>query len=111
MRHARRPAQTGSLQYQAARSFPQNVTGERTAAADVNRLKYTEEGGFMHVLSGCHQTDAHLCTRHMDVLQTELSSEMKLLKETVKAKRAVHTAQVFVSVPITASLSCFLLKP
>ncbi|XP_023144521.2 cilia- and flagella-associated protein 206 isoform X2 [Amphiprion ocellaris] len=39
--------------------------------------------------------DADLCTKHIEILQTELSSQMKLLKETVQPKMAVPTATVF----------------
>ncbi|KAM7394945.1 hypothetical protein PAMA_006605 [Pampus argenteus] len=47
--------------------------------------------------------DACLCAKHVDILQTELSSHMKLLKETVKSKMsAVPTAKVF---PLFKALS------
>ncbi|XP_051792721.1 cilia- and flagella-associated protein 206 isoform X2 [Acanthochromis polyacanthus] len=39
--------------------------------------------------------DADLCTKHIEMLQTELSSKMKLLKETMQSKTAVPTATVF----------------
>ncbi|XP_070843425.1 cilia- and flagella-associated protein 206 [Chaetodon trifascialis] len=39
--------------------------------------------------------DACLCAKHVEILQTELLSLMKLLKETVKSKAAVPTAKVF----------------
>ncbi|XP_063758825.1 cilia- and flagella-associated protein 206 isoform X2 [Eleginops maclovinus] len=39
--------------------------------------------------------DACLCAKHVEMLQTALSSQMKLLKETVQAKTAVPTANVF----------------
>lgn len=37
----------------------------------------------------------------MGELQTELSAQVNLLRDHVKAKRAVHTAHVFVSASIT----------
>ncbi|GAA6218532.1 cilia- and flagella-associated protein 206 [Lates japonicus] len=46
--------------------------------------------------------DAHLCAKHVEFLQTELSSQMKLLKETVQSKTAVPTAKVF---PLFKALS------
>ncbi|KAF0029453.1 hypothetical protein F2P81_018558 [Scophthalmus maximus] len=46
--------------------------------------------------------DAHLCARHVELLQTELSSQMKLLRETVQSKTAVPTAKVF---PLFKALS------
>ncbi|KAM7367523.1 hypothetical protein PAMP_013814 [Pampus punctatissimus] len=47
--------------------------------------------------------DACLCAKHVDILQMELSSHMKLLKETVKSKMsAVPTAKVF---PLFKALS------
>ncbi|KAM9338822.1 cilia- and flagella-associated protein 206 [Symphorus nematophorus] len=46
--------------------------------------------------------DACLCGKHAEILQTELSSQMKLLKETVKSKTAVPTAKVF---PLFKALS------
>ncbi|XP_044185959.1 cilia- and flagella-associated protein 206 [Thunnus albacares] len=46
--------------------------------------------------------DACLCAKHVDVLQTELSSQMKRLKETVKSKSAVPTTKVF---PLFKALS------
>ncbi|KAI9517152.1 hypothetical protein NQZ68_008408 [Dissostichus eleginoides] len=39
--------------------------------------------------------DACLCAKHVEMLQTALSSQMKLLKETIQAKTAVPTANVF----------------
>ncbi|XP_068564404.1 cilia- and flagella-associated protein 206 [Cebidichthys violaceus] len=47
-------------------------------------------------------SDAGLCAKHVEVLQTELSSQMKLLKETVRSQTAVLTAKVF---PLFKSLS------
>ncbi|KAM6905727.1 cilia- and flagella-associated protein 206 [Lycodopsis pacificus] len=47
-------------------------------------------------------SDACLCAKHVEILQTELSSQMKLLKETVKSQTAVLTAKVF---PLFKSLS------
>lgn len=49
------------------------------------------------------QADALACAKRIDILQGELSSKMKVLRETVRGKAAVHTAQVFVSVWVTAS--------
>ncbi|XP_037606565.1 cilia- and flagella-associated protein 206 [Sebastes umbrosus] len=46
--------------------------------------------------------DACLCAKHVEILQTEFSSQMKLLKETVQSKTAVATAKVF---PLFKSLS------
>ncbi|XP_008275457.1 cilia- and flagella-associated protein 206 [Stegastes partitus] len=40
-------------------------------------------------------TDAGSCSKHIDILQTELSSQMKQLKDTVQSKTAVPTARVF----------------
>ncbi|XP_075940902.1 cilia- and flagella-associated protein 206 [Anarhichas minor] len=47
-------------------------------------------------------SDACLCAKHVEILQTELSSQMKMLKETVKSQTAVLTAKVF---PLFKSLS------
>ncbi|KAK9531841.1 hypothetical protein VZT92_011243 [Zoarces viviparus] len=47
-------------------------------------------------------SDACLCAKHVEILQTELSSQMKLLKETVKSQTAVLTAKVS---PLFKSLS------
>nr|XP_046228182.1 cilia- and flagella-associated protein 206 [Scatophagus argus] len=52
--------------------------------------------------------DACLCVKHAGILQTELTSEMKLLKETVKSKTAVHTAQVFPLFKVLSKLWCDL---
>ncbi|XP_038582408.1 cilia- and flagella-associated protein 206 [Micropterus salmoides] len=46
--------------------------------------------------------DACSCAEHIDILQTELSAQIKLLKETVKSKTAVPTAKVF---PLFKALS------
>ncbi|XP_035534775.1 cilia- and flagella-associated protein 206 [Morone saxatilis] len=46
--------------------------------------------------------DAGLCAKHVEILQTELSSQIKLLRETVKSKTAVPTAKVF---PLFKTLS------
>ncbi|XP_075869127.1 cilia- and flagella-associated protein 206 [Nelusetta ayraudi] len=46
--------------------------------------------------------DALVCTKRVDILQGELSSKMKVLRETVRGKTAVHTAQVF---PLFKALS------
>uniref|UniRef100_A0A3B4XBL5 Cilia- and flagella-associated protein 206 n=1 Tax=Seriola lalandi dorsalis TaxID=1841481 RepID=A0A3B4XBL5_SERLL len=46
--------------------------------------------------------DARLCAQHVESLQLELSSQMKLLKETVQSKPAVPTAKVF---PLFKALS------
>ncbi|KAG8011027.1 hypothetical protein GBF38_005670 [Nibea albiflora] len=46
--------------------------------------------------------DASSCGEHAEILQTEFSSQMKLLKETMKAKTAVPTAKVF---PLFKALS------
>ncbi|XP_062247204.1 cilia- and flagella-associated protein 206 [Platichthys flesus] len=46
--------------------------------------------------------DACLCAKRVEFLQTELSSQMKLLKETVQSKTAVPTANVF---PLFKALS------
>uniref|UniRef100_A0A3Q3G600 Cilia- and flagella-associated protein 206 n=1 Tax=Labrus bergylta TaxID=56723 RepID=A0A3Q3G600_9LABR len=47
--------------------------------------------GFLRMLLA----DACLCAKHAELLQAEFSSNMKLLKETVKSKAAVPTATVF----------------
>ncbi|XP_073348780.1 cilia- and flagella-associated protein 206 [Pagrus major] len=47
-------------------------------------------------------TDAHLCAKHFEIMQTEFSSQMKLLKETMQSKTAVPTAKVF---PVFKALS------
>ncbi|KAI3364124.1 hypothetical protein L3Q82_010802 [Scortum barcoo] len=39
--------------------------------------------------------DACLCVKHIEILQTELSSQIKLVNETVKSKTAVPTIKVF----------------
>lgn len=62
-----------------------------------------------YVFSFYHQADACLCANHVDILQTELLSQIKLLKETVKSKTAVPTAKVFVSVLVTAIMLLLLL--
>ncbi|XP_042359814.1 cilia- and flagella-associated protein 206 [Plectropomus leopardus] len=46
--------------------------------------------------------DARSCAKHVEILQTELSSQLRLLKETVQSKTAVPTAKVF---PLFKSLS------
>uniref|UniRef100_A0A7N8YMQ9 Cilia- and flagella-associated protein 206 n=1 Tax=Mastacembelus armatus TaxID=205130 RepID=A0A7N8YMQ9_9TELE len=46
--------------------------------------------------------DACLCAKHVEILQTELSSQIKLLKEIVQLKAAVPTAKVF---PLFRALS------
>ncbi|KAM9840830.1 cilia- and flagella-associated protein 206 [Aulostomus maculatus] len=46
--------------------------------------------------------DASLCAKHVEILQMELSSQMKLLKETVRSKTAVPTTTVF---PLFKALS------
>lgn len=52
---------------------------------------------YVSVLSVFHQSSARLCATHMGELQMEFSAQMNLLRDRVKAKRAVHTAHVFVS--------------
>ncbi|XP_020487247.2 cilia- and flagella-associated protein 206 isoform X1 [Labrus bergylta] len=54
--------------------------------------------GFLRMLLA----DARLCAKHAELLQAEFSSNMKLLKETVKSKAAVPTATVF---PLFKALS------
>ncbi|XP_053193110.1 cilia- and flagella-associated protein 206 [Scomber japonicus] len=54
------------------------------------------------------QADARLCAKHVDILQTELSSHMKLLKETVKSKSAVPTTKVFPLFKTLSQLWCGL---
>ncbi|XP_034554900.1 cilia- and flagella-associated protein 206 isoform X2 [Notolabrus celidotus] len=54
--------------------------------------------GFLRMLLA----DARLCAKHLEILQTEFSSHVKLLKETVKSKTAVPTATVF---PLFTALS------
>ena len=43
------------------------------------------------------QRDILLCTEHLDQLEQEFQSKMETLRETVQAKTAVPTAQVYVS--------------
>ncbi len=62
-----------------------------------------------YVFSLHHQADACLCAKHTEILQTELSSQMKLVKETVKSKTAVPTTKVFVSVLVTTIMLLLLL--
>ncbi|CAG5950343.1 unnamed protein product, partial [Menidia menidia] len=40
-------------------------------------------------------TDACLCAKHVEILQTELSSQLKRLRETIKPQTAVPTAAVY----------------
>nr|XP_040016768.1 cilia- and flagella-associated protein 206 [Gasterosteus aculeatus aculeatus] len=47
-------------------------------------------------------SDACVCAEHVETLQAELSSHMKLLRETVQSKMAVPTAKVF---PLFKSIS------
>lgn len=56
---------------------------------------------YVSVLSVFHQSSARLCAAHMGKLQMEFSAQMNLLRDRVKAKRAVHTAHVFVSLYMT----------
>lgn len=49
-----------------------------------------------------HQADANSCAKHVETLLSDVSSQMKMLKETVQSKTAVPAATVFVS--------CFVLK-
>lgn len=58
------------------------------------------------VFSIYHQADACLCAKNVEILQTELLSHIKLLKETVKSKTAVPTAKVFVSIELITFNSC-----
>ncbi|XP_070705854.1 cilia- and flagella-associated protein 206 [Pempheris klunzingeri] len=46
--------------------------------------------------------DACLCVSHVEILKSELTSQLKLLKDTVKLKSAVPTAKVF---PLFKTLS------
>ncbi|KAF3702528.1 Cilia- and flagella-associated protein 206 [Channa argus] len=41
------------------------------------------------------QADACLCVKNVEILKTELSSQLKQLKETVQSRRAVPTGKVF----------------
>ncbi|XP_030578170.1 cilia- and flagella-associated protein 206 isoform X2 [Archocentrus centrarchus] len=41
------------------------------------------------------QADAYFCAKRVEILQREVSSQMKLLKEAMQAKMAVPTAKVF----------------
>ncbi|CAJ1077515.1 cilia- and flagella-associated protein 206 isoform X1 [Xyrichtys novacula] len=54
--------------------------------------------GFLKMLLA----DARLCAKHVEILHTEFSSHMKLLKDTVNSKTAVPTAIVF---PLFTALS------
>lgn len=56
---------------------------------------------YVSVLSVFHQSSARQCAAHMGELQMEFSVQMNLLRDRVKAKRAVHTANVFVSLYTT----------
>ncbi|KAM8831965.1 cilia- and flagella-associated protein 206 [Spinachia spinachia] len=47
-------------------------------------------------------SDARACAEHVEILQAELSSHLKLLRETVQSKTAVPTANVF---PLFKSMS------
>uniref|UniRef100_H3DPD6 Cilia- and flagella-associated protein 206 n=1 Tax=Tetraodon nigroviridis TaxID=99883 RepID=H3DPD6_TETNG len=53
-------------------------------------------------------SNAHLCASCMGDLQTKLSAQTNLLKESVKAKRAVHSAKVFPLFKALADLWCGL---
>uniref|UniRef100_A0A8C4DWF3 Cilia- and flagella-associated protein 206 n=1 Tax=Dicentrarchus labrax TaxID=13489 RepID=A0A8C4DWF3_DICLA len=55
-----------------------------------------------HELVTVLSADAGLCAKHVEILQTELSSQIKLLRETVKSKTAVPAAKVF---PLFKTLS------
>ncbi|XP_041815147.1 cilia- and flagella-associated protein 206 [Chelmon rostratus] len=52
--------------------------------------------------------DACLCAKNVEILQTELLSHIKLLKETVKSKTAVPTAKVFPLFKALSKLWCGL---
>ncbi|KAK2856608.1 hypothetical protein Q5P01_005343 [Channa striata] len=41
------------------------------------------------------QTDACLCAKNVEILKTELSAQLKQLKETVQSRKAVPTGKVF----------------
>ncbi|CAG13014.1 unnamed protein product, partial [Tetraodon nigroviridis] len=53
-------------------------------------------------------SNAHLCASCMGDLQMKLSAQTNLLKESVKAKRAVHSAKVFPLFKALADLWCGL---
>ncbi|XP_029705204.1 cilia- and flagella-associated protein 206-like isoform X1 [Takifugu rubripes] len=53
-------------------------------------------------------SSARQCAAHMGELQMEFSVQMNLLRERVKAKRAVHTANVFPLFKTLSSLWCGL---
>lgn len=57
-----------------------------------------------------HQADARLCAKQFENMQTEFSSQMKLLKETVHSKTAVPTAKAFVSVLVTDLVSTVVMS-
>uniref|UniRef100_A0A7N9AUK6 Cilia- and flagella-associated protein 206 n=1 Tax=Mastacembelus armatus TaxID=205130 RepID=A0A7N9AUK6_9TELE len=57
---------------------------------------------FLKLLLLIKKQDACLCAKHVEILQTELSSQIKLLKEIVQLKAAVPTAKVF---PLFRALS------
>lgn len=57
--------------------------------------KSNNNGVFLH-----HKADACYCAKNAEILQTELSSQVKLLKDIVQSKTAVPTAKVFVSIMI-----------
>lgn len=52
------------------------------------------------------QSNAHLCASCTDDLQTKLLAQTDLIRERLKAKRAVNSAQVFVSVHIPGANRC-----
>lgn len=60
-------------------------------------------GFFFH-----HKADACVCAKTVETLQSELLSQVKLLKDTVRSKTAVPTAKVFVSLTITV-LCCAII--
>ena len=50
-----------------------------------------------YIFVQCLQRDILLCAEHLDQLEQNFKSQMNNLRETVQAKTAVPTAQVYVS--------------
>lgn len=73
----------------------ESVSRERQAKA----LEWINS--YKSVCSAYPQSNAHQCASSTGDLRAKLLAQTNLLKESVRAKRAVHTAQVFVSASIT----------
>lgn len=81
---------------------------KRRQANSCLRGKWTVNNSFV-CLTHFFQSDACVCAEHVETLQAELSSHMKLLRETVQSKMAVPTAKVFVSGFLPSVTLLFLL--